>query len=363
VSDGNAGLRDALARWRRRVRGALLLGGFTDGLAATALVGAAAILVLRLFGVEAPPHPAWGLALAVPAGTAVLRLVRRDPTVAEAALHLDRRLGLEGLLLVGLDRDVSAWRARLDEALARVGEALPRVRFGRAAARAAIPLAALGGVLLLPPPEAAAAGQQPALVRAIDDLERRFRAIAENEGLREEDRRETEERIRSIEERLDDGKAVSWADVDAAAERLDREARLRSADLAKTKAAADAFARVEHADAGAARAEWAALAEAAADLGLLDDLPAGAAEKAAALAAGTSSPGAALDAAALEALAKALSETAGSRLSALEALGVVDAAALAALERLLANDPRLGRCEEGGCCASCRGDRPEGCDG
>jgi colicin import membrane protein len=359
VGEPTSPLGGAIARWRRRVRGALLLGGFADGVAATALVAAAAVLVLRLFGVVASPSPAWALALLLPAAAAALRLRRADPTVAEAALHLDRRLGLEGLLLAGVEADASAWRARLSPALARVREALPRVRVGRALARAALPVAALAGVLLLPPPAAAAPTAEPALGRALDRLEVRLRELAKVEGLSEEARRGTEERLRALGERRDEGEALSWADVDAAAERLDHEARRRAADLAKAKAAADAFARSPPADANAARAEAASLVTAAGELGLLDDLPESVVRAAGAEAGAVA---ATADAAALEALAKALSEAAGDRQEALAALGVVDPAAAEALERLLEKDPRL--LDEGEeACASCRGDRPEGCDG
>src|SRR5262245_14134920 len=154
-----------IRRSARRPR-ALLLGGFVDGLAVVAIVGVATLLVLRLFGV-APfdtairggeaLSPWWIALIAAPVAAALLRVRRGEPSLRDIAVHLDRRLGLDGLLLSGTEQDASAWTSRLTSGVADVGPALPQPRWRRLLARAALPLAALAAVLALPPPSAGAA--------------------------------------------------------------------------------------------------------------------------------------------------------------------------------------------------------------
>ena len=69
-----------------------------------------------------------------------------------------------------------------------------------------------------------------------------------------------------------------------------------------------------------------------------------------------------LDAATLDRLAKALSETAGQKLSSLAKSGLIDPQRLAALEKLLAADPKANPFKKGlRPRPKCHGKRPEGC--
>ena len=63
-------------RWRRRIGGALFVGGCVDGFAVLAIGVAATVLALRLFGIDVEPHPLWCAALACPSRTAPARAAR-----------------------------------------------------------------------------------------------------------------------------------------------------------------------------------------------------------------------------------------------------------------------------------------------
>ena len=346
----------ALRRWRRRVRLGVAIGAAAEGLGAAALLATAAILVARTFGAAAAPAAWWAAGLLLPAAWIAWRLRATAPGINDAALHLDRRVGLGGLLLASLESDAEAWRGSLSPRLRRVSSSLPRIRWSRAALRACLPLAALAGVLLLPPPAPEARGTDPALARALERFERRFEELAKHEGLREEAKKDVEERVKALEARREKGGAISWADVDALEEKTAREAKQRAASLAKAKADASSLASGEHADAAEARADAAALLEEAATAGIADDVPAGVAS-----AAGVGTDGklgsTAGDAAALKALAQALEGVAAERLDALSKLGAIDPAELAALERLMKDDPAGKRMGE---CSKCHGDDPGG---
>jgi hypothetical protein len=180
--------------------------------------------------------------------------------------------------------------------------------------------------------------------------------------LREEAKRDLTERVEALAARRDAGKPMSWSDVDAAEDRLRREAAQRGADVSKVRARAAAFAKEDHADAAAAQTEMAALIEEANAAGLRDGIPLDAAERAGMTSQGgtTSLSG---DAAALAALAKAIEGAAGDRLQSLANIGAIDPADLKALERLLESDPVAARMREAGTCPDCHGERPEGCGG
>jgi hypothetical protein len=378
------GAARALARWRLRVRIALLLGGFVDGVAAVAIVGVAALLVLRLFGVApftglfagtASPSPWWAALFAVPVLAALIRLRRADPSDADVALHVDRRLETEGLLLFGLEQDAPEWTTRLDARLGDVTAALPRMRWGRLVARAALPLAALAGVLLLPPPASAPDHEfSAALNSALDRFEKRLEEIKKNEGLHEEAKQELSQRLETMKDRNERGEPPSWSDLDTAQEKMDRETNKRAAELLRAKAEMGAFSDEKHgdpsksaADREAMKAEMAALLDDAEKAGLLDS----ASREAAAKAGLDPDSGAPIDskrlsgdAATLAALAKALEATAGQRLEGLAKAGAISLADLEALKKLMEGDPIAAKFTGGAeVCPECHGDRPEGCGG
>src|SRR5206468_3333196 len=160
-----------LARFRTRLRLALLLGGFVDGLGVLAIAGAATLLVLRLFGVSPfhgairgveTPSPWWIALILLPVVAAVARLRRAEPSARDGA--------------------------------------------------------------------------------AVDRFEKRFDEIAKQHGLREEAKQEVEKRIEAMKERTEKGEGLSWADLDAAEEKMQSETSRRAAEMAKAKAASAQFA-------------------------------------------------------------------------------------------------------------------------
>jgi hypothetical protein len=174
-----------------------------------------------------------------------------------------------------------------------------------------------------------------------------------------------------MKDRQEKGAAPSWSDLDAAEEKMAREVSRRAADLAKAKAAMSGFAGERHESGEAAKAEMSALVDDAERAGLLDESSKAAAEamRSAGLdpsrgAEGIDPNALKADAAALEALAKALADTAGARLDSLEQMGAIDAADLEALRKLMEGDPIAAKFGEGDeVCSVCHGDRPEECEG
>lgn len=364
----------ALRRWRRRIGGALFLGGCVDAFALLAAGGAAALLGLRLFGVGVQPHAAWLAALALPLAYGALRARHGLPTPAEAALQIDRRLALEGHLVTGTEVDASAWRARWAPRLAEVGDVLPRVRSTRLLLRALPAAALLATVLLLPPPALArtrGAVANPAVKDALERFEAKLSKLEEEKVLRPESRDALRERLEALKERVERSDPVPWSDVDTLHEKLDREQGRTAASLEKTRAAAASLAAGDGKgeDGRPDREQAAEMLEAARDAGLTETLPPElrkAAESATAEDGGVDAGLLPDDAKTLDALAEALGETAGERLAGLAESGVIGAGELAELEKLLASDPRANPFSEAErACPLCKGDaqKKDACPG
>ena len=336
----------ALRRWRRRIGGALFLGGCVDAFAVLAVGGAATLLGLRLFGVAVDPHPSWLAALVLPLAYGGLRARRGLPTPAEAALQIDRRLSLEGHLLTGTEVDASAWRARWAPRLAEVGAALPRVRGTRLLLRALPAAALLATVLLLPPPALARARgvvANPAVKDALERFEAKLEKLVEEKVLRPEVRESLEKRLEALKERVERSDPVPWSDVDTLHESLDREQGRTAASLEKTRAAAASLAAKDgQGDDGRPDREQAAqMLEAAHDARLTETLSPELRKAAEAATGADGAVDAGLlpdDAKTLDALAEALGATAGERLGELAESGVISPGELAELEKLLAGD-------------------------
>jgi|GEM_PF-6925740 len=353
----------AIRRWRRRIGGALFIGGCGDAFAALAVGGAATLLGLRLFGVGVVPHPLWLAALVLPLVHGALRARRGLPTRDEAALQIDRRLALEGHLVTGTEVDAGAWRSRWAPRLAGVGAALPRLKGTRLLVRALPAAALLSTVLLLPPPALARARSvvsNPAVKDALERFEEKLAKLEEEKALRPEVREELHQRLEALKERVERSDPVPWSDVDTLHEKLDREQGKTAASLEKTRAAAAALAAKDGKgeDGRPDREQAARLLEAAKDAGLTETLSP---ELSKAVEAATGEDGAIDagllpdDAKTLEALAEALGATSGERLEQLAQSGVISAEELAELERLLASDPQANPFSEAErACALCK---------
>lgn len=335
--------RAALAKVARRAAFARGSAALLDGAAAAATAVAVFGLALRGFDRALPLEPLLALALLPAGGYAVFAAWRARPKAGEAALFLDRKLGLRGLLLAGLERDGALWQQELRARIAGRALPRPRARLLRPLARSSAALALLAVVLLLPPPARATPPvANPLVAGALDDLQQSLdQAVAE--ALVE---RKTEQDLRAkvdaLKERAAEGDKVPWSDLDDVAEALERAAAERAAELARTSEelaalAAAAAAATEAGDAASAAAA-AQIAEAlakAAEAGLLDTAlsalstdaraalealardAAGGGRWASELAAAASQLGAALDARLAELAAKGLAErrASGARLA------------------------------------------------
>ncbi len=356
--DGAAATAAAIRAWRRRVAAGLAVGGFADGCGATALGGAAGLLLLRVFGHVAAPSPWWLFALAIPVASAARRVRTGLPSAATAALFLDRALRLDGLLLTGTERDASAWDARLAAGVRRVPDVVPRIRWGRAAVRALVPGLALLAVVGLPWGGPSRPPADAAVAEALARFERRVDELARDHGLREDVLRDVRDRVEALERRRDAGGEVRWSDVDALVERTDRHVASRVTALAEAAVRLRAFAATPPAAGADAQASLSALLAATDTLGLLDGVP----PEVAAAGLADRQEGGELsgDAEALAALASAMAATAGDRVERLARSGALSAADRESLERLLAGDPIAQRLRDG-TCRTCGGDG--GCDG
>lgn len=219
----------AVAQFARRTQRAAALGALVRGLAITSAGGAASLLVLRGFGCVPEPTAWWLLAL-LPLLASCWRaaaLARLSPAVAAA--YLDQRLHLHGLLLAAqggawLD---AAFAQQLARGLANAKQVRPRLQWQRAALASGVAVALLLVVLALPRPVPPPAASSTKLVelqlaqtaQALRDLFARGQVPAEVQ-------QELQNRLGELQAMLDAG-VVSWRDLDALEERLQREAALQ----------------------------------------------------------------------------------------------------------------------------------------
>jgi hypothetical protein len=323
----------AVARFERRVRAGLFLSGLADGALAGAAAYAAAVLVARLLGRPFDPA-AWAPLAAVPAlALGVVRVVRAGRSPSGADRHLDRRLGLSGLLLAARERGAGEWDRTLEKGLASAATALPRPRWTRLLARLAPAAALVAAVIALPAPAPPAASSNPLLAEALDRFAERLELLAENRVVPPEQAADLEQRSKEVEARAARGERVEWADVDALGERLEGARATSVASLARAADAAGALAGRGDAAPAGAKADAEALEEVRAALAKAqaagldgafakewsERLASAGGKSGAAAASGAGS----IDAADLEKLAAALGEAAGDRLDGLEAAGVL----------------------------------------
>ncbi|MCB9887496.1 MAG: hypothetical protein H6838_18540 [Planctomycetes bacterium] len=153
----------AIAAFARRSTAAVFGVSLSRGLLVAALALAAAQLGVRLTGGYLAPSWHWAWAALPVVAYAWWRARRQRLSPALAAAHLDRRLGLGGLLLAAHDGNEldATYAAQLSRGLQGAGAAAPHALWSQALPR---PLAAsaLAAVLALLPPPAAHAAPAPA---------------------------------------------------------------------------------------------------------------------------------------------------------------------------------------------------------
>ncbi|MEC7584612.1 MAG: hypothetical protein VYE77_09855 [Planctomycetota bacterium] len=327
------------------------VGRLLQALAVVLLAWAASLVVLRIFGVYLAPSWWWLLA-ALPAPVwASWRLRREALTPAGAAVHLDRRLHLDGLLLTlaaggsGLGERASR---RVAAALPRRSAVLPVLRWRRVLPPPLLAGALLALVAMIPGPEPVVQPQSmPAVQLAVEKLEEEFERLAQEE-LPEEEQEELEQKFAELRQQLDEGEIPEWSELDRLDARLDRQSllqQLRLEEVARAAAAMQAAGQDAETRAQAvAAASRALLAE-----GMLEEVRAqlteGQQEALDALLADDGALAAAmagLDAEALAELAEAMGDALGEIGEAGEGGRALDAAARQQLADLLASRPQVG---------------------
>ncbi|MBZ0151643.1 MAG: hypothetical protein K8J09_08935, partial [Planctomycetes bacterium] len=123
----------AIDQFRRRLVALVFVDGLLRALLALGVLAVVVVLVGRGFGL--PIVPAWNWLWATPLAVvfAAAQALRLPLSAAALAVHLDRRLGLHGLLLAqheGAELD-PAFAQRLDTALAGITQALPSLQWRR----------------------------------------------------------------------------------------------------------------------------------------------------------------------------------------------------------------------------------------
>jgi hypothetical protein len=312
----------AVAAFSRRVAVTSFLAGAMQAVLVVAAGVALLQLALRCLGVQLPPQPIWGVLLVpvLAAGWWRLRRERLETTVI--AGHIDRRLGLQGLLLCAREGLVlePAWSAHLQERLQALPAVLPRPRWKRLLVLPMLALSLATGVTLLPaPPGRAEPVPLQARTAELDRIAEQLRGLFERGDLPIETQREIEQKVQELRQKVDAGEAPEWRDLDQLEQQLERAELLAAASREGKDGGSGGNGREQ--PAGSAKNPTpAALAKAAAALaaaGLLDDLktPLAAGLLAAQAADGSFDPKKlSLDAEGLRQLAEAMAAAAGQSL-------------------------------------------------
>ncbi|MHC4828827.1 MAG: hypothetical protein ACYTFT_00490 [Planctomycetota bacterium] len=212
----------ALAHVARRMRVLHFVSGTVNALALSAIALGGTLLTLRLlYGIQPQPTPSWLWFLLPAALYGFARARRHTPDRRTCAVHLDRSLGLEGLLLTCVERDAGKWSAMLTNRLRNVSEHLPSLDGWALASRLAPAAAVLAVVLALPP--ALLAGQRldaAAFGSAVADLESRIEELARENRLDATTEQEVRERLGELTEAWREGGDPRWSDLDQIHERL-----------------------------------------------------------------------------------------------------------------------------------------------
>ena len=193
-----------------------------------------------------------------------------DPIAAAA--HLDRRLGLDGLLLCAGEQQQldGRFRARLEHKLAGLPAVMPQLRWGRLLP---LPLLALGlaalTALLPPPPEPVRPRQLPAFAAEVGRLDAELRDLFDRGNVPEEIEQELERKLDDLRSQVEAGQMPEWRDFDELDQRITREQLMQLANEGNGRAAG---ADDGGAAAGRSLESLAALAGQLARLGLLDEL-------------------------------------------------------------------------------------------
>jgi len=310
----------AVAAFSRRVAATSFLAGAMQAVLVVSSGVALLELALRCLGLHLAPRPIWAVLLVpvLAGGWWRQRRERLDATVA--AGHLDRRLGLHGLLLCAREGQAlePAWSAHLHERLLALPAVLPRPRWRKLLVLPMLALLLAAGVSLLPaPPGAAEPPKLQARTAELDRIAEQLRDLFARGDLPAETQREIEQKVQELRQKVEAGEVPEWRDLDQLEQQLERAELLAAASREGNDGGGSGSER----DGGLAKSPTPeALAKTAAALaaaGLLDEMPAplAAGLRAAQAADGSFDPKALpQDAAGLRALAEAMAAAAGQSL-------------------------------------------------
>ncbi len=222
----------AVLAFARRTFAGAFVAGVARAVLVIALVAAAVPIAVRIAGGCVAPT-AWWLLAAVPAvGYGVWCARRERVSAATAALHLDRRLGMRGLLLCaneGIELD-PAFRGEVRDRLLGLRDVLPRTQWKRILPWPLAALLLFAGVASVPPPAPPGAPlHRTAVAAELERLAEKLRSVLERGLVPEEQKQELERRVEELQKRLADGDVPDWRDLDQLDQRVEREALLQAA--------------------------------------------------------------------------------------------------------------------------------------
>src|SRR5262245_48275750 len=207
----------AVAAFSRRVAATSFLAGAMQAVLVVSLSVALLELALRCLGTFLPPQPIWGVLL-VPVLAAGLWRQRRDRLETTViAGHVDRRLGLQGLLLCASEGQAlePAWSAHVQRRLQTLPAVLPRPQWKKLLMLPMLALSLATGVALLPaPPGRAEPLQLQARTAGLDKIADKLRDLFARVDLPVETRREIEQKVQELRQKVDAGEAPEWRDLD-----------------------------------------------------------------------------------------------------------------------------------------------------
>jgi len=263
-----------MRRLLRRARAGIFLRTTANAGGLLLLLAALGLMAARLLRVEGPVGAAPALLFAAAPLLGAVRALRLRIAPGDLAIHLDRRYGLEGLLLTSLESDASRWQARLGERLRAAHRDLPQPPLRPAFVRLFPPALLLLGLLLIPPPEEVRAREDIVFERALDSLAKEIEIAAAEKRIGDAATEELRQRSEELRKESKARGLAEWADLDALAARLEHE---EQAAAEQQRALRGALAAVrdalERRDAGETARELSQLLEAADQAGLLDRLP------------------------------------------------------------------------------------------
>ncbi len=266
----------AISLFARRTALAAFGVAAARALLATAAASAALLLAVRLAGGHAAPGWHWVWLAAPVVGYALFVARRQRLPRAVAAGHLDRRLGLDGLLMAadeGIELDAD-FRQRLLRGLAGLPAALPAPDWRRVLPLPVVVVGLATAVAMLPAPQAPPAPPaRPAATAQLDQLAVAMRELFLRGDLPAEVKQELEQRFATLQRDAEAGRAPEWRDLDELEQRIVREAQLqRLAELAGAAGSVRPGARRPGTPNVPSARQLAAIAKALAASGALDEL-------------------------------------------------------------------------------------------